>query len=331
MLTKPETVRQILTTLVKGVSIPVTCKIRVLPKIEDTLALVKIIESTGVAALGVHGRLKEDRPRHPVKCDVIRTIAEHVSLPIIANGGSKDVISEFGDIEKFRKMTGASSVMIAREAQWNTSIFCKDGKSKTDDVIVKYLKYAVDYDNPYPNTKYCLQQLLHEDLESGKGKALQGALSAREICQVWEMEDYWKVVTHKHQLAQKRKDAKNPPEVVKRRKLDDGGYVNEMHIRFLKDQYRTDVTPKSLILEYCHRHKLPKAVYDTEERKHDRRFKSVLTVDGEKYSSSFWEKSKKLAEQCAAIVCLRMLGEEDGRKEQEWSEDVVKFHKVEDC
>ena len=56
LLTNPEKVHAILTTLVQGVKVPVTCKIRLLPSQADTLKLVKVIESTGVAAFAVHGR-----------------------------------------------------------------------------------------------------------------------------------------------------------------------------------------------------------------------------------------------------------------------------------
>ncbi|XP_072044693.1 tRNA-dihydrouridine(20) synthase [NAD(P)+]-like [Amphiura filiformis] len=322
LLTQPEKVRQILTTLVQGVSIPVTCKIRVLPKMEDTLALVRIIENTGVAALAVHGRLKEERPRDPVHCEDIRTVTEHVKIPVIANGGSKDIINQYADIQRFRDMTGVSSVMIAREAQWNPSIFCKEGKEPIGDVIKKYLKYVVDYDNHYPNTKYCVQQLMHDDLESSKGKALHASMSNKEICQVWEMGDYWREVTTKHREAKERRDAELY--AVKRRKLEDGSYVCEIHIQFFKDEYRNDVTPKSVLLEYCRKMKIHQPKYETEERKKDRRFKSILTIDGKKYSSSFWEKSKRLAEQCAAIVCLRTLDIPDGRKE----DDMEQNHKT---
>jgi hypothetical protein len=37
----------------------ITCKIRLLPTFEETSALVKVIEATGVSAIGVHGRLRE--------------------------------------------------------------------------------------------------------------------------------------------------------------------------------------------------------------------------------------------------------------------------------
>jgi tRNA-dihydrouridine synthase 2 len=48
LLSQPERIKAILTTLVKGLPhLPITCKIRILPSEEDTLSLVKMIESTG--------------------------------------------------------------------------------------------------------------------------------------------------------------------------------------------------------------------------------------------------------------------------------------------
>ncbi|KAJ4923576.1 hypothetical protein JOQ06_004114, partial [Pogonophryne albipinna] len=82
LLSDPVKIVAILRTLVTGVSIPVTCKIRILPT--ETVSLVRRIEETGVAAVAVHGRLREERPRHPLHCDVIKAVAEAVSVPIIA-------------------------------------------------------------------------------------------------------------------------------------------------------------------------------------------------------------------------------------------------------
>ena len=39
-------------------------------------------------------------------------------------------------------MTGASSVMIAREAQWNPSIFRKEGRQPAEEIVKKYIKYV---------------------------------------------------------------------------------------------------------------------------------------------------------------------------------------------
>ena len=58
LLSQPEKVREILTSLVGSLNIPVTAKIRLLPALQDTLRLVDVIQDTGVAALAVHGRTK---------------------------------------------------------------------------------------------------------------------------------------------------------------------------------------------------------------------------------------------------------------------------------
>lgn len=126
LLYNEEKAVNILETLVKNVSIPITCKIRILPDLNDTIALVKRLESTGIRAIAIHGRTKFERPQHMVKTDIIKQIAEHISIPVIANGGSKE-IEKYCDILKFREACGASSVMIARAAEWNCSIFRKNG------------------------------------------------------------------------------------------------------------------------------------------------------------------------------------------------------------
>ena len=56
---------QILTTLVNGCKKPITCKIRCLHTIEETIDLCKLIESCGVRAIGIHGRFKEERSKSP--------------------------------------------------------------------------------------------------------------------------------------------------------------------------------------------------------------------------------------------------------------------------
>ena len=53
-------------------------------QLEETIKLAKVIESTGVSALAVHGRTKEERPRHPVREEYIKAIAEAVHIPVIA-------------------------------------------------------------------------------------------------------------------------------------------------------------------------------------------------------------------------------------------------------
>jgi len=53
---------------------------------------------------------------------VLGAIADALSIPVIANGGSLD-ITTFEEMKNYRQQTRCSSVMVARAAQWNFSVF----------------------------------------------------------------------------------------------------------------------------------------------------------------------------------------------------------------
>lgn len=72
--------------------------------------------------------------------------------------------------------------MVARAAEGNSSIFCQDGLKDLDEVIVAYLKLAVDYDNSPSNTKYCVQNMLKELQETPRGKRF---LECQTLEQIW--------------------------------------------------------------------------------------------------------------------------------------------------
>ncbi|KAK2505654.1 hypothetical protein MC885_006947 [Smutsia gigantea] len=315
LLSDPDKIEKILSTLVKGTRRPVTCKIRILPSMEDTLSLVKRIERTGIAAIAVHGRKQEERPQHPVCCEAIKAIAETLSIPVIANGGSHDHIQEYLDIEDFRQATAASSVMVARGAMWNPSIFLKEGLRPREEVMQKYIQYAVKYDNHYTNTKYCLCQMLREQLESSQGRLLHAAQSSREICEAFGLGIFYEDTTRELDARQAELLARTPEEPGEA--AEDTSGVIQMAVRFDRRAYSPQITPKMCLLEWCRREKLAQPVYETVQRPLDRLFCSVVTVADHKYQSTLWAKSKKLAEQAAAIVCLRSRGLPEGRLGQE--------------
>lgn len=315
LLTQPDTVRKILTTLVQGVSKPVTCKIRILPTVEETIAFAKMVEETGIVALAVHGREKHERSRDPVHINVIREVAKAVSIPVIANGVSL-MINTYKDIEKYRQETGCSSVMLARAAQWNPSIFRKEGRLSASEVITEYIKLAINFDNNFGNTKYCLQRLLHEDTTSTEALQLLHAKEMLEICEIWNLTSYYEDAvqrrTHKMEIM---KDNEN--EKRKRKRSNLSSEITEMKVKYLRKLYTGGVTPKGILLEWSRRNSIKQPTYETIEREEDRWFKSVVVVGDKKYSSTEWEGSKKAAEQAAAIVCLQSMGVHDGRLKTE--------------
>ncbi|KZC05456.1 tRNA-dihydrouridine(20) synthase [NAD(P)+]-like [Dufourea novaeangliae] len=290
LLQEPEMATKILKTLVDNLSIPVTCKIRILQDVEKTLELCELLASTGISAIAVHGRTVNERPQHANRNEVLKAISSKLLIPVIANGGSKDV-QKYSDISKFKEVTGCSSVMLARAAQWNCSIFCKDGLLPMEDVIKAYIKIAVDCDNSPSNTKYCIQNILLEQQESALGKRFLNSQTLEQICAVWELSDYCcskrkefeeKGLQGRSQVSPMKEDeVQNEDQVSNKRKFSGEEDVVLMHCAFLRNNYLTDL-------------ELP--------------FRSVVTVDGRKFGSSFWEKNKKWAEQGAALVCLYSLG-----------------------
>ena len=120
------------------------------------------------------------RSSEACNCEFMRAVSETVSIPVIANGGSLE-IKQYEDIDKFKRRTGSSSVMIARTAQWTPSIFRKQGTLPQIDEVRAYLKLALDYDNNFPSTKYCLCQIMHKNMESENGQRLSASKTMQEL------------------------------------------------------------------------------------------------------------------------------------------------------
>ena len=145
LLTQPDKVGEILTSLIGSFTIPVTAKIRLQPDLKDTLHLVDVIQDTGAAALAVHGRTND--------VETIKKIAQHAKILIITNGGSSDnrksETNTFQGISEFWKQSGAASVMIARAAECNPSVFRPGPRDDVMVMIEKYLEIAVQFDFPF--------------------------------------------------------------------------------------------------------------------------------------------------------------------------------------
>ncbi|KAK6983536.1 tRNA-dihydrouridine(20) synthase [NAD(P)+]-like protein [Biomphalaria glabrata] len=315
LLTQQDKVKSILTTLVNGLDVPVTCKIRVLPDIQETVALAKLIESTGVSAIGVHGRTKSERSRDPNRDDYIKAVSNAVSIPVIANGGSKN-ISNLSEVESFRLNTEASSVMLARAAMWNCSVFRRDGPLPFIDVLKSYLRYAFLYDNNVMNTKYCVLQIIHDKMtEIPEADFSLSAKSLQEFADIWHLQEDYRVILHERQQKEMELSAAEGGDCrgVKKKKTENGLELIELPVRYDKTLYNSLMTPKQILNNYCIKHQKEKPVYSTTERYQDRFFKSVVQLEGKLYTNPFWERSKQLAEQSAAVCCLVVNGLDDGR------------------
>lgn len=64
--------------------------------------------------------------------------------------------------------------------------------------------------------------------------------------------------------------------------------------------------PKSILHAYAVKNFKLIPVYRTQQQ--DRLFRTVVEFEKKKYSSLYWEKNKRFAEQGAALVCILNLG-----------------------
>jgi len=121
LLSDPELVARILSSVVNAVDIPVTLKIRTGPEPDkrNGLLIAQIAEDAGIAALAVHGRTRSDKFQGEAEYQTIRNICQRVRIPVFANGDVNTPQQALAVLE----FTGAAGVMIGRAAQGNPWIF----------------------------------------------------------------------------------------------------------------------------------------------------------------------------------------------------------------
>ncbi len=114
-------VARILDAVVSAVEVPVTLKTRLGFRNgeENVLRIARLAEESGIAALALHGRTREDMYTGQARFELIREVKRAARIPIIANG---DITTP----ERARQVleyTGADGIMIGRAAQGRPWIF----------------------------------------------------------------------------------------------------------------------------------------------------------------------------------------------------------------
>jgi tRNA-dihydrouridine synthase 1 len=117
---------EIVAGLAAALSVPVLCKIRLLPSIEDTIRLCKRLEEAGCSLIAVHGRIRplpERRKQRagPADLDAIKLVCDAVSIPVLTNGNT--VWRE--DVEYNLAYTGAAGIMSGEGVLVNPLLFEK--------------------------------------------------------------------------------------------------------------------------------------------------------------------------------------------------------------
>ena len=114
-------VRQILGKVVAAAGVPVTLKMRTGwdRANRNAVAIARIAEGEGVAALAVHGRTRADFFAGEAEYETVAAVKQAVRLPVFVNGDIDCVAKALKALEQ----SGADGVMIGRAAQGRPWIF----------------------------------------------------------------------------------------------------------------------------------------------------------------------------------------------------------------
>lgn len=161
LMKQPDIFRDIVSSVVKSVSCPVTAKIRSgwNDKEKNALEIAKIAEDSGAAAVIIHARTKSQGFSGTSDWNMIADVKKAVSIPVIGNGDVN--IPE--DAKAMLDATGCDGVMIGRGALGNPWIFSR---------TIKYLETGII--PPEPSIDERLNHLIKfaKELADLKGESI---------------------------------------------------------------------------------------------------------------------------------------------------------------
>jgi tRNA-dihydrouridine synthase 1 len=114
-------VRSLVSKLASSLSTPVSCKIRMFPKLEETLAYALMLEQAGCSLLAIHGRTRDQKDSKAIRADwdVIKAVKSVLQIPVLANGN----IRWLEDVYDCIAATGVDGVLSAESLLENPALF----------------------------------------------------------------------------------------------------------------------------------------------------------------------------------------------------------------
>ncbi|KAG4933465.1 hypothetical protein JHK87_047467 [Glycine soja] len=166
-------VKSLVEKLAVNLQVPVSCKIRLFPNLEDTLKYARMLEEAGCMLLAVHGRTRDEKDGKKFRADwnAIRAVKNAVRIPVLANGN----IRHMDDVRDCLEETGVEGVLSAETLLENPALFDGfrtaewvsesegtnlDGKLDQADLLIEYLKLCEKYPVPWRMIRSHVHKLL---------------------------------------------------------------------------------------------------------------------------------------------------------------------------
>ncbi|KAK1260972.1 Pyridoxal biosynthesis protein PDX1.1 [Acorus gramineus] len=166
-------IRSLVQNLAVNLHVPVSCKIRIFPRLQDTIAYAKMLEEAGCSLLAVHGRTRDQKDGKKYRADweMIKAVKQAVRIPVLANGN----IRHMDDVQSCLDHTGADGVLSAETLLENPALFAGfrtaewregDGEMSQDcrldqaELLVEYLKLCERYPVPWRIIRSHVHKLL---------------------------------------------------------------------------------------------------------------------------------------------------------------------------
>lgn len=168
-------VKSLVEKLSANLKVPVSCKIRVFPDLQDTLNCAKMLEEAGCSLLAVHGRTRDEKDGKKFRAnwDIIRAVKKAVKIPVLANGN----VRHMDDVDRCLKETGADGVLSAESLLENPALFAgfrtdewvlgnedsgEEGQLDQADLVVEYLKLCEEHPVPWRMIRSHVHKMLGE-------------------------------------------------------------------------------------------------------------------------------------------------------------------------
>lgn len=150
LLKSPEKIKEIVSSVVEAVPIPVTVKIRSGWDHEhiNAVEVAKICEEAGAKAICVHPRTRSQGYSGKADWSIIKHVKKNISIPVIGNGD----ITSVEDAKRMLEETGCDAIMIGRGVL---------GRPWLIREINHYLETGEKLEEPSPIEKidFCLKHL----------------------------------------------------------------------------------------------------------------------------------------------------------------------------